>query len=58
MYHGMAQGLARMANVPAMPAPTSATTADPQPTVASEPALIHQLANMVLRIQSEVQHVY
>lgn len=58
MYHGMVRGLARMANVPATPEPTSAITADPLPTVASEAALIRQLANMVLRIQSEVQHVY
>jgi hypothetical protein len=60
MYHGMAQGLARLSALPAKPEPVPASTTDPDPlpAVESETALIRHLANMVLTIQSEVQHVY
>ena len=58
LYHGMAQGLALIADTPATPEPRQGTQPSPLPVVASDPALVRLLANMVLRIQSEVQHVY
>lgn len=58
LYHGMARGLALIAATPATPDPPQGAQANTLPAVASDPALIRLLANMVLRIQSEVQHIY
>jgi len=58
MYHGMVQGLARLKVVHSTPAPPSPTSVNPLPAVEADTALIRQLANMVLSVQSEVQHVY
>jgi hypothetical protein len=52
----MAQGLALIAATG--PDPEPVIQARVMPTIASDPALVRLLANMVLRIQSEVQHVY
>jgi hypothetical protein len=58
MYHGMARGLALITAPPATPAPQQQPQVSTLPAVAPDSALIRLLANMVLRIQSEVQHVY
>lgn len=58
MYHGMVQGLARLKIVHTTPEPPSPTLLNPLPAVEYDTALIRQLANMVLSVQSEVQHVY
>ena len=59
MYHGMARGLALIiAPTPATPEPRQETHASTMPAAVSDHALVRVLANMVLRIQSEVQHVY
>ena len=58
LYHGMARGLTLIAATPATPEPRQETQLSTLPAVAPDPALIRLLANMVLRIQSEVQHVY
>lgn len=58
MYHGMARGLALIVATPTPPEPQQEPQGNTLPAVASDPALIRLLANMVLRIQSEVQHVY
>ena len=57
LYHGMARGLTLIAATP-HPEPRQETRLSTLPAVAPDPALIRLLANMVLRIQSEVQHVY
>jgi len=58
LYHGMAQGIALITDTPVTPDPRQVPQANTLPVVASDPALVRLLANMVLRIQSEVQHVY
>ena len=58
LYHGMAQGLTLIAPRPATPEPRPETQASTLPAAVPNPALVRLLANMVLRIQSEVQHVY
>ena len=58
LYHGMAQGLAMLTGAPATVAVEQETQVCAIPAEASDPALIKLLANRVLRIQSQVQHVY
>lgn len=58
VYHGMAAGLSRVSIAsPSLPS-RSAATVVPGHSMTADPALIHHLANMVLAIQTEVQHVY
>lgn len=57
-YHGMARGLALLAKTPTHDQHEQATHTRSLPTVENDPALVRLLTNMVLRIQSEVQHVY
>ena len=58
LYHGMARGLALITDTSATPTSRQGNQPGTLPVVASDPALVRVLANMVLRIQSEVQHVY
>ena len=58
LYHGMARGLAVIAAEPQPSAPQQETPARVIPGMASDSALVRLLANMVLHIHSEVQHVY
>lgn len=59
LYHGMAQGLTMLLAIPTIPDIEQETTTPLIPvTEAIDPGLVKLLANMVLRIQSEVQHVY
>lgn len=58
VYHGMAARLSRVSiKSPELPN-RSAALVVPCHSMAADPALIHHLANMVLTIQTEVQHVY
>ena len=57
-YHGMARGLALLAKTPTHDQHEQETHTRSLPTVENDPALVRLLTNMVLRIQSEVQHVY
>lgn len=54
----MAKGLAVLTATPVTPEVGKDPQAYAVPVVTAEPALVRLLANMVLRIQSEVQHVY
>lgn len=59
LYHGMVRGLTLLATPPRRPSsepecPVRTTL----PAVENDPNLVRLLANMVLHIQSEVQHVY
>jgi len=54
----MARGLALIAVNPLTAASPPEIPAGPLPVMASDSALVRLLANMVLHIQSEVQHVY
>lgn len=56
IYHGMWRGL--LVLLAPAPEPKPVTAAIPSPVIARQPALVHLLANMVLRTQSEVMHVY
>ena len=57
LYHGMVRGLAMIvATSPATSMPHAGCATERQ--VEADPALVKLLANMVLRIQAEVQHVY
>ncbi len=57
VYHGMLEGLARLLRVST--APTEPLPSRPAlPGVRSDRAFLGLLANMVLRVHSEVQHVY
>jgi len=58
LYHGMARGLTLMAAKPGTSTPQPETPLSTMAVMASDSALVRLLANMVLRIQSEVQHVY
>lgn len=53
-YHGMVQGLRLLAAEPAAsePSPT------PRRSELCTDAVVRQLANMILRVQSEAMHVY
>jgi len=58
LYHGMARGLALLATTPTTRSHKQEVPARNLPAVAHDLALVRLLANMVLHIQSEVQHVY
>lgn len=58
LYHGMARGLTLIAVKPLTPASQQEMPESVIPVMASDSALVRLLANMVLHIQSEVQHVY
>ena len=51
LYHGMYHGLAQLADAPD-------PQRHPQPPSPANPALVRQLANMILNVQSELTHVY
>jgi hypothetical protein len=54
----MARGLTLMGAAPAAVERHQAIPVNTVPTMPADPALVRVLANMVLRIQAEVQHVY
>jgi hypothetical protein len=57
VYYGMLEGLARLLRVSTAPTePLPSTLA--LPGVRSDRAFLGLLANMILRVHSEVQHVY
>lgn len=58
LYHGMAHGLALLAATPVVPQREQDSPVYTVPAVENDPALVRLLANMVLQLQSEVQHVY
>ena len=58
LYHGMVQGLALLAKTPTSRSHKQELSTRNLPAVAHNPALVRLLANMVLQVQSEVQHVY
>lgn len=61
LYHGMARGLALMAAKPltiTTSVPRQDTPASAMADMACDSALVRLLANMVLHIHAEVQHVY
>ena len=58
VYHGMLRGLTLLADNSSA---TTRTAAEPSTASAREvhsDALVHQLANMILHVQSEVIHAY
>jgi hypothetical protein len=56
IYHGMWRGLRVL--LASAPESNPLMAPIPYPVIAREPALVHLLANMLLRTQSEVMHVY
>lgn len=58
LYHGMTRGLALLAKTPTPVRRKQQAPARSLPAVESDPALVRLLTNMVLQLQSEVQHVY
>ena len=58
MYHGMVRGLALMASTPLSGWSPLDTPMPTRVAMDNDPALVRLLANMVLQVQSEVQHVY
>ncbi|HAJ92164.1 MAG TPA: hypothetical protein DCO71_06050 [Gammaproteobacteria bacterium] len=58
LYHGMARGLALIAAKPIIAVPPQESSPSVFPIMAPDSSLVRLLANMVLHIQSEVQHVY
>lgn len=58
LYHGMARGLALLAKTPTTHSHKQEAPARDLPAVVHDPTLVRLLANMVLQVQSEAQHVY
>ncbi len=58
LYHGMTRGLAVIMATPEIAERESENPEGRLPVVANDSALVRILANMVLQVQSEVQHVY
>lgn len=58
VYHGMWRGLQVLLATPQPLPPAAAPRPFPVPGLAPERQLVHLLANMLLRTQSEVMHVY
>ena len=58
LFHGMAQGLAMLVAMVTTPEVRPVITSPVPEAMATDPALVKLLANMVLRVQSEVQHAY
>jgi hypothetical protein len=56
-FHGMVRGLATLLRVPPAPAPAPVPRT-PAAVVPRDPELVRLLANIVLRTQAEVTHVY
>ncbi len=57
IYHGMLRGLKVIFTDVALPT-TSAPRAPPSDISSLDPDLLHLVANMVLQMQSQVNHVY
>lgn len=62
VHHGMVIGLTKMAaplTAPATPSPDHPESGGRSaPSIATDPALVRLLANMVLRVHAEARHVY
>jgi len=57
-FHGMVRGLATLLRTPPAAAPATSVSRTPSTVVPRDPELVRLLANIVLRTQTEVTHVY
>jgi hypothetical protein len=58
LYHGMTRGLAVIMATPEIAERGPENPEGRLPVMANDPALVRLLANMILKFQSELQHVY
>jgi len=57
-FHGMVRGLATLLRTAPATAPATSVSRAPSTVVPRDPELVRLLANIVLRTQTELTHVY